>query len=292
MKIQHFFDPDTSTLTYVVADPTSRDAVVIDPVLDFDPASGKIEDKSLKQILSYVKRHNLIVRGLLETHAHADHLTGSHLLKEYFPDALTGVGERIKLVQNVFKNLFNLQDSSTDGSQFDLLFQDFEEVRFGTLKMKAIPTPGHTPACMSYLFEDAIFTGDAVFMPDSGTGRCDFPGGSAKELYRSVHKNLYSLPDETRVFVGHDYSPQGREMRFETTIGDSKRNNIHLRQETTEEEFVNLRETRDKTLKAPRLLLPSLQINIEAGRFPPKEDNNRRYLKLPLTLQLDDNGKR
>jgi len=286
MKIKHFFDPATYTLTYLVIDEKTRDAVVIDPVLDFDPPSGKVTDTSLQELVNEINDQKLIVRAILETHAHADHLSSSQLLKQLFPHAILGIGEKIKVVQEVFKAHFNIPELKADGSQFDYLFKDFEEKSFGSLKMKAIPTPGHTPACMSYLFEDAIFTGDALFMPDYGTGRCDFPKGSAKELYHSITNNLYTLPDKTRVFVGHDYSPNGREMRFETNILESKRSNIQLPQGRSKEEFVQFREGRDKTLSAPRLLLPSIQVNIDAGHLPAREDNGKSYLKLPLNPQL------
>jgi glyoxylase-like metal-dependent hydrolase (beta-lactamase superfamily II) len=285
MQVKHFFDPDTFTLTYVVSDPKSKDAVIIDPVLDFDPPSGKLEDTHLQEVVLFIKGQGLKVRAILETHAHADHISSSQILKQLFPDAILAIGEKIKVVQEVFKAHFNIPELKTDGSQFDKLLKDFEEISFGTLKMKAIPTPGHTPACMSFQFGDIVFSGDALFMPDYGTGRCDFPKGSARDLYQSVTKNLYSLPDDTRVFVGHDYSPNGREMRFETTIGESKKHNIHLGAGVAEAEFVQKREARDKTLKAPRLLLPSIQINIDAGRLPGKEDNGKSYLKLPLNPQ-------
>ncbi len=285
MKIKNFFDPDTSTLTYMLSDPATNDAVIIDPVLDFDPASGQITDHSVRKVLDYIEKENLNIRAILETHAHADHLSSSQILKQIFPKAVLGIGEKITVVQEVFKNHFNIDYLKTNGSQFDRLFKDFEEVQFGSLRLKAIPTPGHTPACMSYLFGDAVFVGDSMFMPDYGTGRCDFPKGSAKDLYHSVSKNLYSLPDETRVFVGHDYSPNGREMRFETTIGASKKTNIQLKSVTTESEFVKFREARDKTLAAPRLILPSIQVNADAGHLPPKENNSVSYLKLPLNVK-------
>lgn len=285
MKIHHFFDPDTFTLTYLVTDEKTQDTVIIDPVLDFDPPSGQVTDTSITKVIQYIKQEKLNVKAILETHAHADHLSSSQILKQHFPDAILGIGEKITVVQDVFKKHFNIDYLKTNGSQFDYLFKDFEEINLGSLKMKAIPTPGHTPACMSYLFGDAVFTGDALFMPDYGTGRCDFPRGSAKELYHSVSKNLYSLPDDTRVFVGHDYSPNGREMRYETTIKESKKANIQLKDITSEEEFVHFRETRDKTLKAPRLLLPSIQVNSDAGHLPPREENGSSYLKLPLNVK-------
>lgn len=286
MHIKHFFDPDTFTLTYLVTDEATRDTVIIDPVLDFDPPSGKVKDKSLQEVLAYITAQNLHIRAILETHAHADHLSSSQLLKQRFPAAVLGIGEKIKVVQEVFQGHFNLPALRTDGSQFDRLFKDFEEVNFGSLKMRALPTPGHTPACMSYVFGDAVFVGDALFMPDYGTGRCDFPKGSAHDLYHSVAKTLYSLPDATRVFTGHDYSPGGREMRFETTIAESKRSNVQLAASTSENDFVAFRTARDRTLGAPRLLLPSIQVNIAAGHLPTVEENGKSYLKLPLVTEL------
>lgn len=286
MKIQHFFDPDTFTLTYLVIDEITKDTVIIDPVLDFDPPSGKIDDHSIQEVLDYIRQNQLNIRAILETHAHADHLSSSQILKQLFPQAVHAIGEKIKIVQEVFKSHFNLDDLKVDGSQFDHLFKDFEEISFGSLHMKAIPTPGHTPACMSYLFGNSLFVGDSLFMPDYGTGRCDFPRGSARNLYNSVSKVLYSLPNDTKVYVGHDYAPNGREMLFQTTIGESKLKNIQLSAKTTETEYVELRESRDKNLNAPRLLLPSIQVNIDAGHLPSIETNGKSYLKLPLSIQL------
>lgn len=286
MKIQHFFDPDTFTLTYLVIDEKTKDSVIIDPVLDFDPASGKIDDHSLQIVLDYIQLNHLNIKAILETHAHADHLSSSQILKQLFPKAVHGIGEKIKVVQETFKTYFNLNDLLVNGAQFDHLFQDFEEINFGSLHMKAIPTPGHTPACMSYLFEDSLFVGDALFIPDYGTGRCDFPKGSAHDLYHSITKNLYSLSDEINVYVGHDYSPNGREMQFHTTIGESKTHNIQLSSKTSEAEYVALRESRDKKLSPPKLLLPSIQVNIDAGHLPLRESNGKSYLKIPLNLQL------
>jgi len=287
MKIQHFFDPDTFTLTYVISDEVSKDALVIDPVLDFDPASGKLEDKSLKEVIDYIKAGSLKVKAILETHAHADHISGSQILKQIFPEATLAISEKIKVIQEVFKNYFNIDYLQTNGSQFDYLLKDNEEIEFGSIRLKAIPTPGHTPACMSFLIADNLFTGVSLFMPDYGTGRCDFPKGSAKDLFNSIKNNLYQLPDSTNVFVGHDYSPNGREMRYQTTIGESKKNNIQLKSETLENDFISFRENRDKTLKAPRLLYPSIQVNINAGLLPPAEDNQRNYLKTPLFSKLN-----
>jgi glyoxylase-like metal-dependent hydrolase (beta-lactamase superfamily II) len=285
MKIQYFYDQDTSTLTYVVFDEVSKAAIIIDPVLDFDPPSGKIEDRSAQQVVSFIKEHNLNPLYILETHAHADHLSSSQLLKQVFPSAQIGISRRITVVQEVFKGVFNLPEFQADGSDFDFLFDDEQEFKAGPLKIFPIPTPGHTPACTSFLIENNLFTGDALFIPDSGTGRCDFPKGSASDLFHSVTR-LYQLPDDTNVFVGHDYQPNERELRYQTTIGDNKNHNIQLKSTTTKEEYVAFREARDKTLKAPRLLLPSLQVNIAAGHLPGREENGKSYLKLPLTPVL------
>lgn len=285
MNIKSFFDPATSTLSYIVFDQKTRDAVIIDPVLDYEPASAQTSTTSLELLFQFVKDNELRVYYILETHAHADHLSGAHeLVGRHLPDAKIAIGERITEVQETFKNIFNFPSAfRTDGSQFHRLFKDREHVTAGTLSFDVIFTPGHTPACASYLFGDALFSGDALFMPDYGTGRCDFPKGDARALYHSVAKRLYQLPDATRVFVGHDYQPGGRPLAFETTIGTSKRDNIQLKATTTEEEFVTFRNKRDATLSAPRLLFPSVQVNIAAGEFPPAESNGKVYLKLPVT---------
>lgn len=283
MNIETFFDPATYTLTYVVYDPKSRDAVVIDPVLDYDPLSSRTATKSVEAVESFLKKEGLRLHYVLETHAHADHLSGSQYLKQRF-DAKIGIGAHIRDVQKVFKDVFDLVPAfPIDGSQFDRLFQDGEKVNAGTLELEVLATPGHTPACVSYKIEDAVFTGDALFVEDSGTGRCDFPSGSADALYTSVHERLYGLPDATRVFVGHDYQPNGRGLRYETTIGHSKEANIQLRANTTREEFVQKRQQRDATLAAPRLLYPSVQVNIDAGRLPKPHANGRRYLTIPVS---------
>lgn len=290
MEIKTFFDDVTYTLTYVVYDATTKDAVIIDPVLDFDPAAVKTDDKSIEKLVAFVREHSLKVHFVLETHAHADHLSGAHdLVTDYFPNAKIGIGERITVVQKTFKNVFNFPASfKTDGSQFGRLFADNEVIEAGSLAFKVLFTPGHTPACVSYLFDDVVFTGDALFMPDYGTGRCDFPAGDAKALFHSVAERLYPLPDKTRVFVGHDYQPGGRSLAFETTIGESKKKNIQIRAETSEKEFVAFRENRDATLAAPRLLFPSVQVNIAAGEFPPAEANGKSYLKLPVSSYKKD----
>lgn len=290
MEIKTFFDEATFTLTYVVYDALTKDAVIIDPVLDFDPAAVKTDNKSIETLMSFVREKKLKVHYVLETHAHADHISGAHdLVTDYIPAAKIGIGERITVVQKIFKNVFNFPASfKTDGSQFGRLFADNEVVRAGSLEFKVIFTPGHTPACVSYLLGDALFVGDALFMPDSGTGRCDFPAGDAKALFHSVSDRLYHLPDHTRVFVGHDYQPGGRNLAFETSISESKKKNIQLRAETSEEEFVNFRCKRDATLAAPRLIFPSVQVNIAAGEFPAAEENGTHYLKLPVTRYKKD----
>lgn len=282
MQIKAFYDEATYTLTYVVYDAETRDAVVIDPVLDYEPGASQISLESYQQVVDFIRAENLTLHYVLETHAHADHLSSSQYFKKDFPGVKVGIGENITEVQNVFQKLFNWQDLATDGSQFDVLFKDQEIIEAGSLRFKAINTPGHTPACVSYLAEDAVFTGDALFIEDYGTGRCDFPGGSVEDSYTSIHNKLYNLPDETRVFVGHDYQPDGRELRYETTIGVSKKQNKYLREDTSREEFVSFRTERDKGLAAPKLLLPSVQVNINAGNLPTAEDNGLSYLKIPV----------
>ena len=285
MQVKAFFDSRTFTVTYIVHDPATNDAVIIDPVLDYDPAASKVWAESVEQVIEYVRAEKLNVHYILETHAHADHLSGSQLLKRAFPQAKIAVGERITVVQQTFKTIFNLtEDFATDGSQFDRLLKDGEIVDAGSLKLAVIFTPGHTPACATYKIEDAIFTGDAIFMPDGGTGRCDFPAGSAKDLYQSISSKLYALPDSTRVFVGHDYQPGGREVKWETTIGDEKQNNIQLKATTSEDEFIQFRAARDKTLAAPKLLFQSVQVNIDAGKMPKPNEDKKRYLKIPINV--------
>jgi glyoxylase-like metal-dependent hydrolase (beta-lactamase superfamily II) len=281
MHVEPFYDPRTSTLTYVVSDPTTKDAVVIDPVLDFDPASGRVWTESVDRVTEYLHRAQLRVVFVLETHAHADHLSGAQLLRRRF-DARVGIGERIREVQEAFRPIFDLPTTfATDGRQFDRLLADGEIVRAGSMAIEVIATPGHTPACLTYRIGDAVFTGDALFTEDYGTGRTDFPRGSAEALYDSIQR-LYALPDETRVFVGHDYQPGGRAVRWETTIGASKAKNPQLSATTTREAFVAARRARDATLPAPRLLYPSVQVNIDAGRLPPPHANGTRYLVLPV----------
>jgi glyoxylase-like metal-dependent hydrolase (beta-lactamase superfamily II) len=279
-QIEPFFETDTSTMTYVVFDPQSRDAVVIDPVRDFDPASGKVSFASAQLVDDFLTKHKLHLRFVLETHAHADHLSGAPFFVEKYA-AKVAIGAKITAVQEVFKGVFDLGDLKTDGSQFDVLLDDGEVLEAGTLRIKTLHTPGHTPACATYQLGDVLFTGDALFMPDQGVGRCDFPKGDAGALYDSVQR-LYRLPDQTRVFVGHDYQPDGRPLAFETTIGASKRQNVQLTAELTKPEFVAKRSARDATLAAPRLLYPSVQVNIDAGRLPRPAGNGTRYLKVPV----------
>jgi glyoxylase-like metal-dependent hydrolase (beta-lactamase superfamily II) len=289
MNVRHFFDPQTFTLTYVAYDETSRDAVLIDPVLDYEPGASKVSTSSLDALVDFVRSERLKIHYVLETHAHADHLSGARVLRRRL-GAKTAIGERITEVQRIFRDVFDLADLRTDGSQFDRLLRAGETFAAGTLRIEVLATPGHTPACVSYRIGDAVFTGDALFVEDYGTGRTDFPGGSADDLYVSVHERLYALPDETRVFVGHDYLPNGRPLRFETTIGASKRANVHLHAETSRESFVALRRARDASLAAPRLLLPSVQVNIAGGRMPKKHENGRRYLSVPIQApaELDE----
>lgn len=281
-QIKAFFDPATYTLTYVVWDEATKDAVIIDPVWDYDAASSKLTTKSVDEVVEFISQNKLQPHYVLETHAHADHLSGSQLFKKIYPNIKVAIGEKITEVQKVFKKFFNLGDEfPADGKEFDLLLKDESTLEAGSLKIKTIFTPGHTPACASYLIDDAVFTGDALFMPDYGTGRCDFPAGSSEALFESVQR-LYKLPDATRVFVGHDYQPNGRGVEYESTIGEEKRNNIQLKLDTTRQDFVDFRNRRDKTLAAPKLLLPSVQVNIQAGHLPKSEDNGMPYLKIPV----------
>lgn len=283
MNIDPFYDESTNTLTYVVSNPTTKDAVVIDPVLDYDPASSNIAYDSVDRVTKFLRDNELTLQMILETHAHADHLSGSQALKERFPGAKTAIGRRITEVQRVFKDVFDLpKDFPTDGRQFDRLLDDGETVEAGGVEFEVIFTPGHTPACATYKFDDAIFTGDAMFMPDMGTGRCDFPAGSAEDLYSSITGKIYALPDETRIFVGHDYQPGGRELRYETTVAEQKEKNVQLPASRSREEFVAFRTKRDAGLNTPRLLFQSVQVNVDAGALPAASDNEVRYLKIPI----------
>lgn len=282
--VREFFDKNTWTLTYVVWDDVTKDAIVIDPVMDYDPASSKTSEDSANLVIQFLKDNKFNLHYILETHAHADHLSGSQIIKRHYPKAKIAIGEKITKVQEVFKGVFGLPaDFKTDGSQFDQLLKDTEEILAGSIKIKTISTPGHTPACVSYSIENFVFVGDALFMPDYGTGRCDFPEGSAEDLYRSIHGRLYELPADTKLYTGHDYLPNGRSLRFMATIAEEKNDNIQLKANTTMTEFVKLRTERDKKLNAPKLLLPSVQVNIDAGHLPAKDMNGTRYLKIPIS---------
>ncbi|WP_423594854.1 MBL fold metallo-hydrolase [Roseateles sp. MS654] len=279
--VQAFFDPGTSTVTYVVSDPESRRAAVIDPVLDFDMKSGRTWTRSIERVQAHVKAHELQVEWILETHAHADHLSAAWQLKQRIGGAIA-IGEHIREVQGVFKTLFHLGEAlDADGSQFDHLFRDGEVFHIGGIEATVLHVPGHTPADLAYRVGDCVFVGDTMFMPDVGTARADFPGGDATALYRSIRK-LLELPRDTRVFVCHDYPPDGRGPAWETTIGEQQDRNIHVRDGVTEQAFVTMRTARDATLEVPTLILPSLQVNIRAGRLPEPEANGVSYLKVPL----------
>jgi glyoxylase-like metal-dependent hydrolase (beta-lactamase superfamily II) len=279
--VRGFFDEASNTVSYLVSDPATRHAAVIDPVLDYDQATGKASTRSADAILTAAHEAGLTIDWVLETHAHADHLSAAPYIK-LKTGAKVGIGEHIKQVQRIFRPVFNAIDVSGNGSEFDHLFADGESLRIGDLEGSVIYTPGHTPACVSYHLGDAVFIGDTLFMPDYGTARADFPGGDARALYRSIQK-LLALPDETRVFVCHDYKPEGRDSYvWETTIA-AERENVHIVGKT-EDEFVAMRQARDATLPAPLLLLPSIQTNIRAGNLPPAEANGVTYFKIPVTL--------
>ncbi len=281
--VKAFFDPATWTLSYVAWDPVTRDAVAIDTVLDYDPAASRIHTASVDAMAAFVRSEKLALHWILDTHAHADHLTGARALQERFPPAKVAIGAGIRAVQSVFGRVLNLGEAfAADGHQFDRLLEADETIEAGSLRVKVIATPGHTQACVCYLIGDALFTGDTLFMPDYGVGRCDFPAGSAEDLYDSITGRLYSLPDATRVFVGHDYQPGGRDVLWETTIGEEKRQNVQLQASTAREAFVSFRKARDQRLGAPRLLFPSVQFNINGGRLPEPESNGTAYLKIPI----------
>ncbi len=277
-----FFDEETFTASFVVTDPETRHCAIIDSVLDFDYASGRTDFKSADTIIAYVRKNDLIVDWVLETHVHADHLSAAPYLQEQLGGKI-GIGENITVVQDTFGKVFNEgTEFQRDGSQFDSLFTEGDTFRIGNLEASVLHTPGHTPACLTYLVGDAAFVGDTLFMPDFGTARADFPGGSANALYHSIQK-LFTLPDETRVFVGHDYKAPGRDVfAWETTIGEEKARNKHVGAGATEEAFVEMRNKRDSELAMPRLIVPSLQINMRAGQMPPAEDDGDVYLKVPV----------
>lgn len=280
--VQAFFDEASHTFSYVAWDPASGRAAVFDSVLDYDAAAGRTGHASADALIAFVRARGLDVDWVIDTHVHADHLSAAPYVQEQLGGRL-GIGERVREVQDTFGRLFHAGAGfKCDGSQFDHLFTDGERYMVGGIEAVALHTPGHTPACMTHLVGDAAFVGDTLFMPDYGTARCDFPGGDARTLYRSIRR-LFALPQETRVFLCHDYKPAGRDVFVhETTVGDERRDNIHVRDGIDEDAFVRLREARDATLQVPALLLPAVQVNMRAGRPPPPEDNGVRYLKIPL----------
>jgi glyoxylase-like metal-dependent hydrolase (beta-lactamase superfamily II) len=281
--IKSFFDKATWTFTYVVSDPEARVCVVIDPVLDYDPKSGRTRTQSAQKVIDYITNNQLRLEWILETHAHADHLTAAKYLQNELGGKIA-IGEKVQKVQDVFKGIFNLgEEFKPDGSQFDYLLKDGETISFGNLGIESIAVPGHTPACLAYKVGDAIFVGDTLFPPDVGTARCDFPGGDASTLYKSI-KKILSYPDSTNLYMCHDYPPTDRQVIDKTTVREQRENNIHIHDGITEDQFVQMRKARDTTLEVPVLLLPSIQVNIRAGTMPPKEDNGTSYMKIPINL--------
>jgi len=281
-EVKGFFDPDSNTISYVVYDPANKECAVIDSVLDFDYASGTISYGLADQIISYVKAEQLNVVWHIETHVHADHLSAAPYLQAELGGKII-ISEQITAVQKIFGKVFNAgTEFERDGSQFDRLLTDGDSYKLGSFTGRAIHTPGHTPACMAHLIGDAVFVGDTLFMPDGGTARADFPGGDARTLYQSIHRIL-ALPDETRLFVCHDYMPGGRDVAWQTTVGEQKKKNIHISDNISEDEFVAMRDTRDASLSMPRLIMPSIQVNMRAGHMPPGEENGEIYLKVPVS---------
>ncbi len=284
--IRAFFDEHTNTVSYLVTDPATKRAAVIDPVLDYDYKSGEVNTRSVAALLAAAHEQDLTIDWTIETHAHADHLSGSPYVKAK-TGAKIGIGEHIKEVQRIFRPIFNATDLKTDGSDFDQLFKDGEHFSIGDLDVEVIHTPGHTPACVTYRIGNAAFIGDTLFMPDYGTARADFPGGDARQLYRSIHRIL-SLPSDTRLFMCHDYKAPGRDTyAWEATVEEERTRNVHVREGVSEDDFVAMRVARDAKLSTPALLLPSIQVNIRAGKFPPAETNGVRYLTIPVTFKTD-----
>jgi glyoxylase-like metal-dependent hydrolase (beta-lactamase superfamily II) len=283
-RIIPFLEKVTETFSYLVIDPLTHAALIIDPVLDYDPAAGRIRTHSADAIAKAIRAEGLRVEWILETHVHADHLSAAGYLKKKLGGVL-GIGSNVRQVQQILGNLFNDKPAIPPGAGFDHLFEDGETFRIGALVMKALYTPGHTPADMSYMLEDAVFAGDTLFMPDYGTARCDFPGGDARTLYRSIRR-LLELPPQTRLLMCHDYAPGGRAYAFETTVAKERAQNVHVHDGVTEDAFVARRTARDETLDTPRLFLPSLQVNMRAGELPPPESNGRRYFKIPIEASI------
>jgi glyoxylase-like metal-dependent hydrolase (beta-lactamase superfamily II) len=279
-NVKAFFDPQTWTYTYVVYESEGSACIVIDSVLNYDPKSGRTKTKSADEVIAFIKEHRLQLEWILETHAHADHLTAAPYIQEKLGGKIA-IGDHITTVQGVFKGVFNLDDLAVDGSQFDVLIKEGEPISFGNLSFKALYVPGHTPACMAYEIGDSIFVGDTLFMPDVGTARCDFPGGSASNLYRSI-QSILKYPPNTKLYMCHDYPPNGRAPEYQSTVADQKEANIHVHDGITEEQFVAMRTKRDAGLEMPVLILPSIQVNIRAGHMPKAEGNGTAYLKIPL----------
>lgn len=277
---QHFFDESTNTISYVVFDPDSKACVIIDPVLDYCAESGAISNESVSQLINYIYSHELKPCCVLETHIHADHLSASQVLKREF-DIPVAIGDQVSKVQNYFNHLYGLEDQSASEQDFDILLSDLEKIQFKGLKITAYSTPGHTPACFSYLIGDRLFVGDTLFMPDYGTARCDFPAGDAGRLFDSIQLIL-SFPDTTKLMMCHDYLPGGRDLQWQSTVATQKANNIHIHDGISKEQFIQMRETRDRQLSVPKLLLPAIQVNIKAGKLPQPETNGIRYLKIPI----------
>ncbi len=287
-QIRAFFDEPTNTVTYLVWDPATLRGVAIDPVLDFDPASGSVDDGSVEQLLEAAEELGVGIEWVLETHIHADHLSGAPLIKAR-TGARIGIGEHVREVQNIFRPIFGAEDVKAEGGDFDRLFKDGDRLDVGGLSIEVMHTPGHTPACVSYRIGSAVFVGDTLFMPDYGTARTDFPGGCARQLYRSIRR-LLSLPSETRLFMCHDYKAPGRDQfAWETTVAAERSSNKHVHDGVSEDEFVAMRLERDKGLATPRLLIPSIQVNMRAGRFPPAEASGVRYLRIPVKLKEGSN---
>lgn len=281
LEVRAFFDPATWTLTYVAKDPNSASCAIIDSVLDYDAASGRTKTDSADQVIQMIESNELSVEWIVETHVHADHLSAAPYLHNKLGGKI-GIGAHITDVQTIFGNLFNAEpEFRRDGSQFDTLFADGDTFSIGNLTVTAMHTPGHTPACMTYHVADVLFVGDTLFMPDLGTARCDFPGGDARILYQSIQR-LFALPPETRMFLCHDYMPNGREMKYQTTVAEQKASNLHVHDGISEDGFVDMRIAKDKTLNMPALIIPAVQVNMRAGELPPAEDNGVRYLKIPL----------
>lgn len=283
MPVQSFYDKNTSTLSYIVYSENQKECIVIDPVLNFEAATGTIHFNEIHLYKDFLAKHNLTPTLCLETHVHADHMSGAQFLKQLYPNLKVAISERVLEVQAHFSEYFNIS-CAAKGADFDLLLKDNETYTQGDLDFTVLATPGHTPACSSFLFDGYVFTGDALFMPDIGTGRCDFPGGDAKTLYKSITEKIYSLEGQTLTYTGHDYPPEGRELKFCSTVSEHKKSNAHVTESTSEKDFIAFRQKRDSGLNPPRLLIPSIQVNILGGKLPEKTVNDWCFLKLPVHI--------